>query len=126
MPTIYDNINEKLLDGLKAALKGSKRGDFCVGYLNLRGWDCISAEIDKISSETDNPACRLIVGRLLVVSPFPDSVQRITAGTARKRNVFMLSVAERIVIGYMSWDGALAEALSRVAPHKDITQLSKE
>ena len=65
-------------------------------------------------------------GRLLVVSPFPDSVRRITAGTARKRNEFMLSVAERIVIGHMSRDGTLAETLSCVAPSKEIIHLNEQ
>ena len=65
-------------------------------------------------------------GRLLVVSPFPDSVRRITADTARKRNEFMLSVAERIVIGHMSRDGTLAETLSCVAPSKEIIHLNEQ
>ena len=62
MPTIYDNIEQNLLDGLKNALQVARRGDFCVGYFNLRGWRSISAEIDEISAEPDAPACRLIVG----------------------------------------------------------------
>ena len=62
MPTIYDNIDTKLLDGLKEALEVSQRGDFCVGYFNLRGWRKISGEIDALPSTQDAPACRLIVG----------------------------------------------------------------
>ena len=62
MPTIYDNIDKNLLDGLKQALQVAKRGDFCVGYFNLRGWRSIAAEIDAIPSESGSPACRLIVG----------------------------------------------------------------
>ena len=62
MPTIYDNIEKKLLDGLKAALQVAKRGDFCVGYFNLRGWRSIAAEIDNIAAEENVPVCRLIVG----------------------------------------------------------------
>ena len=62
MPTIYDNIEQSLLDGLKDALHVAKRGDFCVGYFNLRGWRSIATEIDNISAEADAPACRLIVG----------------------------------------------------------------
>ncbi|WP_424947164.1 DNA-binding protein [Candidatus Spongiihabitans sp.] len=65
-------------------------------------------------------------GKLLVTSPFPASVSRITAGTSRHRNAFMLSVAERIVIGHMSQTGILAEALSSVALHKEIIRLSEE
>ncbi len=62
MPTIYDNIDQNLLDGLKHALQVARRGDFCVGYFNLRGWRSIAAEIDAIPVEGDAPACRLIVG----------------------------------------------------------------
>ena len=62
MPTIYDNIDQNLLDGLKHALQVAKRGDFCVGYFNLRGWREISGEIDALPSAQDAPACRLIVG----------------------------------------------------------------
>lgn len=55
-------------------------------------------------------------GRLLVVSAFPASARRITAATARRRNEFMLSVAERIVVGYLSEDGELAKTVAQVAP----------
>lgn len=78
-------------------------------------------------SQRHPPAVRraLEEGRLLIVSPFPASVRRITAATARKRNAFMLSVAERIVIGHLSGGGALTEALSYVVPHKEIIRLSE-
>ena len=62
MPTIFDNIEHGLLNGLKEALKVSMRGDFCVGYFNLRGWQSISTEVDAIPFAEDAPACRLIVG----------------------------------------------------------------
>ncbi len=65
-------------------------------------------------------------GRLLVVSPFPETVVRITSDTARKRNAFMLSVAKRIVIGHMRRDGILAETLARMVPDKEIILLSEE
>ncbi len=64
-------------------------------------------------------------GRLLVTSPFPASVSYITADTSRRRNAFMLSVANRIVIGHMSQAGALADALLSVA-HKEVIRLSEE
>ena len=64
-------------------------------------------------------------GRLLVTSPFRASVSYITADTSRRRNTFMLSVANRIVIGHLNQTGALAEALSLVA-HKEIIRLSEE
>ena len=64
-------------------------------------------------------------GRLLVTSPFRASVSYITADTSRRRNAFMLSVANRIVIGHLNQTGALAEALSLVA-HKEVIRLSEE
>lgn len=51
MPTVFDNIETPFLDGedgngLKHALKLAKRGDFCVGYFNLRGWRCIDRVVN--------------------------------------------------------------------------------
>lgn len=69
MPKIYDNIENQLSIGLTETLKLSKRGDFCVGYFNLRGWHEIA---DKIGALTGMPItekneqvhryCRLLVG----------------------------------------------------------------
>ena len=61
-------------------------------------------------------------GRLLVVSPFPDSVRRITADTARARNECMLGLADRIVIGYRNEGGMLAATLAAIK-HKEIITL---
>ncbi|MDD9851280.1 MAG: DNA-binding protein [Gammaproteobacteria bacterium] len=61
---------------------------------------------------------------LLVLSPFPQTTTRITAATARKRNEFMLTITNHIVIGHLSAGGALAETVSRIAPRKKITRLS--
>ncbi len=63
-------------------------------------------------------------GRLLVVSPFPDSVRRITADTARKRTAFLLSVAERVVVGYAKEQGALAKTLREISPGKEVIRLA--
>jgi len=69
MPKIYDNIENRLSNGLTDTLGLSKRGDFCVGYFNLRGWHEIA---DKIGSLAGMPVaekndqvhryCRLLVG----------------------------------------------------------------
>ncbi len=46
MPKIFDNIENHLLDGLKYTLEVAHKGDFCVGYFNLRGWKQVANKID--------------------------------------------------------------------------------
>ena len=69
MPKIYDNIEYQLSGGLVETLKLSQRGDFCVGYFNLRGWHEIADQIDSLTGIpiTEKNArvhrcCRLLVG----------------------------------------------------------------
>jgi len=73
MPTIYDNIETGLLNGLREALKDSFRADACVGYFNLRGWAGIADAIDALPHE---PACRLIVGMTATDANTNKSIQR--------------------------------------------------
>jgi hypothetical protein len=72
MPTIYDNIENKLIDGLKEYIINSNRVDFCVGYFNLRGWKGISDSIDNLVGEEviendvpKNRFCRLLLKKAL-------------------------------------------------------------
>lgn len=70
MPTVFDNIETPFLEGedsngLKHALKLAFRGDFCVGYFNLRGWRCIDEVVNdwQMPATPDSPPpARLLVG----------------------------------------------------------------
>ena len=75
MAQIYDNLNQKFVDGLRGIIGniGVTRADFCVGYFNLRGWKCISDLVEKLpggyvtETEKDNDEdyyryCRLLIG----------------------------------------------------------------
>ena len=46
-------------------------------------------------------------GRLLLITPFENSVKHITAETAEKRNRFMIELADEVVIGFASKGGML-------------------
>ena len=76
MSKIFDNIEMSFESGLKAILSnlGVKRADFCVGYLNLRGWKLVADNVDALSGadvyEKDvqwhavkvHRVCRLLIG----------------------------------------------------------------
>jgi len=62
-------------------------------------------------------------GRLLVACPFADSVRRITAHTSRTRNLFMLAIAARVVVGHAGADSSLAALLD--ATEKPVEWLSR-
>lgn len=70
MPNVFDNIQTPFLEneagnGLKDALKVARRGDFCVGYFNLRGWRCIDSVVNgwpAPGGPESPPPCRLLVG----------------------------------------------------------------
>lgn len=53
MAQIYDNIEVKFTDGLQGIISslGVKRVDFCVGYFNLRGWNLVVDQIDKLPGD---------------------------------------------------------------------------
>ncbi|PFP32986.1 NgoFVII family restriction endonuclease [Priestia megaterium] len=61
MPRIFDNIDTHLVEALKNTINLSFRADFCVGYFNLKGWDQLSKEIDKLKGG-DRKNCRILIG----------------------------------------------------------------
>lgn len=61
MARIFDNIDQDLLTALRDSLVVSKRSDFCVGYLNLRGWQAIDDLIQPWDAAAGQ-VCRVLVG----------------------------------------------------------------
>ena len=61
MSRIFNNIEQDLPGGLRATLAVTKRADFCVGYLNLRGWQGV---VDLVHpwSVADGQICRVLAG----------------------------------------------------------------
>jgi superfamily II DNA or RNA helicase len=75
MPTIFDNIENKLKEGLNGTLSHATRADFCIGYFNLRGWKELYDQVNRLTgnSLSQNPLsdtsennskyyCRLLIG----------------------------------------------------------------
>lgn len=56
----------------------------------------------------------LAEGRLLVISPFPESARRVTADSAAHRNEFVTALADRVFIAHAS-PGGNVERLCRTA-----------
>jgi hypothetical protein len=53
----------------------------------------------------------LATGRLLILTPFPETKKRVTQKTADIRNQFMARLADTIVVGFASDDGSLSALL---------------
>jgi len=59
--------------------------------------------------------------RLLILTPFSNDVDRVTARTSAKRNEFMINIADEITVGYKSQDGQIEKALAKT--NKEIKYL---
>ena len=61
MTRIFDNIDQDLLTTLRGTMQVSRRADFCVGYLNLRGWQAVD-DLVQPWNPLEGQVCRVLVG----------------------------------------------------------------
>ena len=61
MPRIFDNITQHLRSALAETMRLAHRGDFCVGYFNLRGWRLLDDDVEKWAGGAGH-CCRILVG----------------------------------------------------------------
>jgi superfamily II DNA or RNA helicase len=106
MARIFDNIEQDLLGGLRATLQVSQRSDFCVGYLNLRGWQAIDDLIDPWNP-AEGQVCRVLVG---MQSPPHEEIRELyrqtdasglidNATASRLKTQFAAHLREQITLG---------------------------
>jgi len=62
MPNIFDNIENILVEGLCNYLDKAQSCAFCVGYLNLRGWQQVADAIEHLQGGDEEHACRVLLG----------------------------------------------------------------
>ncbi len=120
MARIFDNIDQDLLSALRATLEVSKRSDFCVGYLNLRGWQAIDDLIQNWNPATGQ-ICRVLVG---MQRPPHEEIRELyravadggaidNAAASRVKTQFAAHLREQITLGIPS--GQDEAALRRLA-----------
>ena len=73
----------------------------------------------RVEAELKKP---LDQGRLLIITPFEDSVKRVTIATAAIRNRMMIEIADKVVVGYSSPGGQLEQLLANY-PDLDMLRL---
>lgn len=54
-------------------------------------------------------------GRLLIVTPFPDTVRRVTADLAARRNELVAALADEVCFAHITPGGQMARLAARVA-----------
>lgn len=81
----------------------------------LAGTQPVIMAMARGMKEKIEPAMKAAVDsrRLLIITPFKNSVKRVTAKTAEKRNRFMLELADEIVIGYSSKSGMIERIVNQ-------------
>ena len=107
MPTIFDNDQSLLRDGLLDAYKGSKRADCCIGYFNLRGRDQLANAIDILPGNSVNEngkevhrTCRLLIG-MMVSNPYEhaDIFQMDNIGMKRQKELLAVDFRRQLERG---------------------------
>ncbi len=61
--------------------------------------------------------------RLVIVTPFNEKIIRVTSETARKRNEFMVEMADEIIIGYASEGGNITKLIKKYEREKTIKNI---
>jgi hypothetical protein len=106
MARIFDNIDQDLLSALRATMQVSTRADFCVGYLNLRGWQAIDDQINPWDPAVGQ-VCRVLVG---MQRPPQDEIRALyrhsddeglidNATASRLKTQFAAHLREQITMG---------------------------
>ena len=106
MARIFDNIEQELLPALRASLAVSSRADFCVGYLNLRGWSAVDDLIQSWDASVGQ-VCRVLVG---MQRPPSDDIRALyhagsqdegldNARAVRLKSQFAAHLKEQITLG---------------------------
>ena len=106
MSRIFDNIQQDLLGALRSSLSVSKRADFCVGYLNLRGWQAVDDLVQPWNPQ-DGQVCRVLVGMQrpphdeirALYSQTPDEGLIDNATASRLKMQFASHLREQITLG---------------------------
>ena len=106
MARIFDNIEQDLLPALRATLAVSKRADFCVGYLNLRGWQAVDDLVQPWVAEAGQ-VCRVLVGMQRPPNDDIRELYRATSGeggmdnatAVRLKSQFAAHLREQITLG---------------------------
>ena len=120
MSRIFDNIEQDLLQALRSTLQVSQRADFCIGYLNLRGWQAID-DLIAAWDPAQGQACRVLVG---MQRPPQDDIRALyrqatdddlidNATASRLKTQFAAHLREQITLGIPT--GADEAGLRRLA-----------
>lgn len=62
--------------------------------------------------------------RLLIITPFPEKVKRITEETAIRRNQMIAELADEILVGYSLLNGNLEKLVTSIRPFRSIRYIT--